>query len=199
MLTVFIRGCRVSVSFFFLAAAALILTEDQSGTALLTFAAAALHETGHLLVMRRFRVRLLQVRFTPFGVDIEKSVGTDRSYPRDALISLSGPLTNLVTAALFYLFGSGCSLFILVNLALALFNLLPIEPLDGGQALYSLLCIRFRPEQSAKAVAVVSFLVLTPLAVVEFIALFRSPWNFSLFLTCVYLMTLLLFKNGRYY
>lgn len=199
MITFFIKGCRISVSFFFVAAAALLLSLDKSGVAALTFLAAALHEGGHFLMMLRFGVHLSQIRVTPFGIDIEKSRCAERTYQRDALISFAGPLANLLAAAAFSACGSRFFLFATVNLALALFNLLPIEPLDGGQALYSLLCIRRSPERAARAVSIVSFVFLTPLAVLGFWILFRSPWNFSLLLVCVYLMFLLVVKSGRYY
>jgi stage IV sporulation protein FB len=195
-----IHNCRITVSFFFVAMVAIVLLEDKSGTSLLAFLAAALHEAGHLIVMRAFGVKPSQIRFTPFGIDIIKSCCVDRSYRRDALISFAGPCANiamfLLLSALQFSIGNS---FMLANLIFALFNLLPIEPLDGGQALYSLLCMKFSADQSAKAVAIVSFAVLTPLAIVGFLTVFRSPGNYSLLLVCGYLMALLLFKNGRYY
>ncbi len=195
-----VKNCRITVSFFFVAMIALVLLEDKSGTALLAFAAAALHEAGHLSVMHIFGVKPSQIRFTPFGIDIVKSCCADRSYQRDVLISLAGPCTNIIAVFLFSALQSATLYrFVLINLIFAMFNLLPIEPLDGGQALYSLLCMKFSADQSAKAVSVISFAVLTPLAVIGFLTVFRSQGNYSLLLVCGYLMILLLFKNGRYY
>lgn len=200
MMSFYIKNCHITVSFFFVAMLAVVLLEDKSGTAILAFSAAALHETGHLVCMHAFGVRALQIRFTPFGIDIEKSCCADRSYQRDALISIAGPCTNVAAALLSGLLQfSMLNRFTVINLFLALFNLLPIEPLDGGQALYSMLCTRFSADRSANIVSVVSFAVLTPLAVAGFLAVFRSPGNYSMLLVCGYLMTLLLFKNGRYY
>lgn len=200
MISFLFKNCRISISFFFIAVVTFLLLEDKSGTAVLAFTAAALHETGHLLLMYRFGVRASQIRFTPFGIDIEKSSCADRTYQRDALISLAGSGVNLAAALLFgVLQFSVFYRFVLINLFLALFNLLPIEPLDGGQAFYSILCTRFSADRSAKIVSIVSFVVLTPLAVVGFLLVFRSPGNYSLLVVCGYLMTLLVFKNGRYY
>lgn len=199
MLNFTFRNCRISVSFLFLAVAALLLWCDKSGIVVLTFIAAALHETGHFIMMQIFGVKLARIRVTPLGIDIEKSSCTERSYQRDALVSFSGPFANLIFAGIFAFFGEYFQLFAIINLALALFNLMPIEPLDGGQALYSLLCIHFSAERSAKAVSIVSFVVLLPLAVYGFLILFQTPWNFSLLAVCIYLMVLLVFKSGRYY
>ncbi|HEX2985539.1 MAG TPA: site-2 protease family protein [Caproiciproducens sp.] len=200
MITFTIKSCKITISFLLIAAAAILLLEDTTGIAALTFFAAFLHETGHLMVMRFLHVYPFQVRFTIFGIDIIKSGNTNRSYIRDVLISLAGPAANLTAALPACLLSNPFGFnFTAVNLILAAFNLLPIEPLDGGQALYSLLCVRFSPERSAHVVSVLSFFVLTPLAAIGFLVVFQSLWNFSLLLICCYLMALLVLKKGRYY
>lgn len=195
-----IKGCQISVSFYFIALLAAILIYDPGGVAFAGILAAALHEAGHLAVMWMFRVKPLYIRFTPFGIDMVKSDCAVHSYWHDVLISLAGPGVNIAVALLMHFFSIQTdNPFLSTNIALALFNLLPIEPLDGGQALYSVLCTKFSTEQSAGAVSILSFLTLMPLAAYSFLILFRSPWNFTLLLTCGYLMVLLVLKNGRYY
>lgn len=75
----------------------------------------------------------------------------------EGLVALAGPLSN-ITIALFFAIvvrvlvanniGSAsfidiASLVVLINLVLALFNLVPIPPLDGSKILFSLLPARF--------------------------------------------------------
>ncbi|WP_312693642.1 metalloprotease [Caproiciproducens sp.] len=195
-----IKNCRVTISFLFIAVLAVFFLFDKSGMAVLGIFSAMLHESGHLAVMFAFGSEPSQIKFTPFGIDMIKTAGMDRSYWRDAAISLAGPGANFAVALLFYIIDAHYfHHFILANLVLAGFNLLPVEPLDGGQALYSVLCIKLNSTQSAKIVSVTSFAVLTPLAIIGFIFLFQSNGNFYLFTVCVYLILLLLLKNGRYY
>ena len=68
-----------------------------------------------------------------------------------ALVALAGPLTNLLLAFIFFLFGhfTGafyydgfggmlCYVGMLLNMGFCLFNLIPIPPLDGSRVLYAL-------------------------------------------------------------
>lgn len=65
--------------------------------------------------------------------------GKQHSIKDDGLISLAGPATNLIMAFLFFiaaLFGAPAiivSYGLLINLWIALFNLIPIGPLDGSK------------------------------------------------------------------
>lgn len=199
MISFTIHNCRISVGFLFLAVFTAFLLCDTSNTAVLWILAAAIHEAGHILVMHAFGAAPVQMKFTPFGIDIVKPPQLSRGYGRDTLISLAGPGANLACAGVLYAFNAKShSAFLLANLVLALFNLLPVEPLDGGQALYSLLCAKYRSDQALKIVSVTSFIVVTPLAIVSFLVLFRSCGNYSLLAVCFYLIFLLLFKKGRY-
>lgn len=76
----------------------------------------------------------------------------------EALVAFAGPLSNIFLAVVFgliirFLVSSGTatiplleilSLIVLVNVTLAVFNLMPIPPLDGSKILYSLLPYRMQ-------------------------------------------------------
>jgi len=195
-----IKSCRITVDFLFVAMLTVLLLGDKTGIAQVGILAAMLHEAGHLTVMHSFGVEPSQIKFTPFGIDIIKSCCVNRSYKRDVLISLAGAGANIAAALVFYFFSrSAVHPFIIANLVIATFNLLPIEPLDGGQAFYSMLCLKLSTDHAAKIVSISSFAVLTPLAILGFLILFHSPGNYYLLIVCIYLISLLLFKNGRYY
>lgn len=76
-----------------------------------------------------------------------------------ALVGLAGPLTNLVLAAIAALLfrllpgisntvSDGLVIFILINVSLFVFNLIPFPPLDGSRVLYA-----FAPEPLQKVMA----------------------------------------------
>ncbi len=187
----------MEVGFPFLAAIALALTLDRSGVALAGLAGAALHEAAHIAAMKAFGELPREMRFTVFGIDIVRR-SERRSYVRDALVSFAGPAANLAAAGLCYaIFQKRFAVFTAVNLLLFGLNIMPVAPLDGGQALRALLLRKTGPEKAEKMVAAVSFFTLIPLAAAGFFVLLRTGRNFTLLLAVCYLAALLLLKRER--
>ena len=192
-----IGDCRITVGFPFLAVIALVLALDRSGVAFIGLVCAALHEAAHIAAMRSTGGMPREMRFTAFGIDLVRP-SEKRSYGRDALVSFAGPAANLAAAGLcFILFQRKFEIFLAANLLLFGLNILPVEPLDGGQALLSLLCLKMEPEKAGGIVSAVSFFALIPLAAAGFFVLLRSRWNFTLLFAACYLTALLLMKRER--
>lgn len=124
------------------------------------FVLVLLHELGHSLMAHEYGLRVRDITLVPFGgiARIEQMPSRPRA---EAMISVAGPLVNLAIALLilplllmvglangssslqdFAQFGIGdVSLtgflfyLLLANLTLAIFNLLPAFPMDGGRIL----------------------------------------------------------------
>jgi len=97
------------------------------------------HEFGHALVARRYGVQTQSIDLWALGgvARLDREPPTPRA---DGLIAVAGPVVSLLigVAALGggVFFGSQPAFFVgVVNLALALFNMLPGAPLDGGRVL----------------------------------------------------------------
>jgi Zn-dependent protease/CBS domain-containing protein len=112
--------------------------------ALLLFASVLLHELGHSLVARAQGISVNSITLFLFGgvASIERESKT----PVEALlVAIAGPCVSLILFGLFLLLTQLSSEFSLlefvssdlarINLVLALFNLIPGLPLDGGQVL----------------------------------------------------------------
>ena len=115
------------------------------GVLALVLVAALIHEAGHCLLLILLGGRITQLRLTLFGAELETD-SRRLSYGAEMLAALAGPAANLLCAAVLTaaekepwqaLMGA--------NITLALFNLLPVRPLDGGRALYQLTAWAFGP------------------------------------------------------
>lgn len=126
------------------------------------FASVLLHELGHAVTARLYGVQTLEMKLWFLG-----GVAQFRDLPRspgaEALVALAGPATSLALGALLWLLlplvhlGSTATTVLaylgVTNVGLAVFNLLPAIPLDGGRVLRSLLAL-VMPRLRATNVAV---------------------------------------------
>src|SRR5215211_4095028 len=165
-------GVRVHWTFFLLLAFFAFLGYQASGSPVGALTAIAfivalfmcvlLHEFGHSLVAQRLGIEIHSITLLPIG-----GVSNLESLPEkpsdEVKITLAGPLVNVVLAPIFFglglLLGAeprmptdlftgigsvGQFFFYLgyLNIILALFNLIPAFPLDGGSILRGLLSTR---------------------------------------------------------
>ena len=103
------------------------------------FASILAHEFGHALVARHYGVRTQSIDLWALGgvARLDRESPTPRA---DGLIAVAGPavslLIGLAATAAWFVLGSDV-LFVIgfVNVVLAVFNMLPGAPLDGGRVL----------------------------------------------------------------
>ena len=193
MLKLRIKGIALEISVLFFAAAVVWLTMDPSHTAALCLLASLMHELGHLGVMLYYGLYPKRIAVGLFGVRMEQQEGVALGYRQQIWLSLAGPAVNLaVGGGLWLIIGFGTAA--AVNLLLAAMNLLPIQALDGGQALYCYLAGRMEEPRAQRIVFVISMAVLLPLATAGFFLLIRSGYNFTLLAACIYLILLLFLR-----
>ena len=188
-------GCRFAIGFSCLAlgtACCLFAGLETGGWLLL---AMLLHEGGHLLALGAFRAPPRLVALSALGCRMELDPQKPLAPAQGAAVSLAGPGTNLLAFGLLSLEGLGGHPFALANLGLGLLHSLPIPPLDGGLALGAFLRQRLEEEKAACWAKMLSLVFLFPLAVLGFLVLLRTRYNFSLLALSVYLMLYLVLKG----
>ncbi|MBV8150472.1 MAG: site-2 protease family protein [Candidatus Eremiobacteraeota bacterium] len=116
-------------------------------TSLFFFASVLIHELAHSVLARSRGIPVRGITLFIFG-GVSQFEGEAEDAPGAAWISAIGPLTSLILAAIFYglyrVSGFGTPLatafgyLAFANFLLAIFNILPAYPLDGGRVLQAL-------------------------------------------------------------
>ena len=129
-------------------------------TSLLLFASIITHELAHSILAIRNNIPVKEITLFVFGG--VSQITKEATRPRtELLIAIVGPLTSLALAGIFYglhllLTGLAASLMqwlALINVALAVFNLIPGFPLDGGRILRALIWQRTDDYHKATRIA----------------------------------------------
>lgn len=171
------------------------------------------HECAHAFAAAKLGYSLNKIVLMPFGAVIDGDLRT-LSAKDELTIALYGPLCNLITAgffvALWWCFpvtyaytDSACY----ASLAIALINLLPAYPLDGGRILRCFLLRIFsktsdqvRAERKAFVICSLITLCFSALFFIAFFCLLRhGEHNLSLCMFGVFLLVGALSKQGANY
>lgn len=123
-----------------------------------------LHEMGHYIVAKHYGYQVDAMLFAVYGAGLQ----TNNAYKAkdDIKISLAGPLVNFALIILsvtfwwivpsLYLFTYD---FVICNIVVMVFNLLPIYPLDGGRILLAVLPKKYNKDKVLKVSHIICFIL----------------------------------------
>ncbi len=149
-------------------------SEALEGVALivLLFACVLMHEYGHALTARRYGIETKHITLLPIGGIAEMERMPEKPI-QELLVALAGPAVNIGIAVVLFVWFKVSNTFpnlsemsdirqasllfnlFAANLTLAVFNLIPAFPMDGGRVLRALLAMRM---ERAKATRVAAFI-----------------------------------------
>ena len=115
-------------------------------------------------------------------------------------VAIAGPVSNLVISIIFWNVNCLPSLRIAIvyaNLLIAMFNLLPIYPLDGGRILKGILHIKFGKWKSRRYTNEISIMLVIILTAIASIAIYYFK-NIAILAIIVYLWVIVLKENSIY-
>ncbi len=185
---------KITLSYPLVAGLTLVLVLDHTGMAFCCVLSAICHELGHIIAIKYYKAPIKAIKLSAFDINIQDLQKCKRPFKAEIIITLSGIFVNIVLFLLAIIVYNSSNLYIMKyfamsNLSLGIFNALPVETLDGGNALQLILQRNF----SDKAVYVItltaSLLCVIPLGIVGFLVLLRSPYNFTILGSALYLIS----------
>lgn len=155
---------------------------------LAVFLCVTLHEFGHALMAKRFNFKTKYITLLPIGglAQMEKLPDDPK---QELLVAIAGPMVNIVLAIILGLAISDFSMevenlmtigahnfliyLVTINIVLAVFNMIPAFPMDGGRVLRALLSFKFKREQATQIAASLGQFIAI---LFVFLGLFYNPF-----------------------
>ncbi len=180
--------CDIFLFIFF----TLIFFIGYIGEYLIIFMSMAFHELAHALAAEITGRKINLIRILPIGLNVLIDGQEYRLFSNMA-IYFSGPFLNIFLCILGLAISpfeivktEYMNFFIISNLYLSIFNLLPVLPLDGGKILNLLLSYRYGLNKAFAYTRRVSFFLTFHIIIVGAIELIISKYNFSLLIIGMY-------------
>lgn len=135
------------------------------------FGTVLLHELGHALAAKRYKIKTKDITLLPIG-GLARLESIPEKPVEELVVALAGPAVNIVIALITWVFvtiptedeliismAKGVNgdnfflVFLIVNIWLAVFNLIPAFPMDGGRVLRAVLAMQFKRNIATKIAA----------------------------------------------
>lgn len=159
----------------------------------ISWCSAGLHELCHIFAGKRLHVPVSGIVFMPFGLCAPLKESFIKQPWKEILMAFAGPLCNLLLALGFEvartqvpspLTGYGRD----VNLAMAVLNLLPCLPLDGGRILRSILNLGTDTLSAYRITTSLSRIIAGGLFTIGIACLITARFQFSFIMIGVFLL-----------
>lgn len=195
-----IHGITFRISFSFFAVILILLTGTKSKYLINTLLFSVIHEIGHLAALKACKVTVGSFSLNLFGAEIKRTDSVTTGYLKDAFISFGGPAVNLLIFIMFrvlYLIYPAAEIktVSLINIYIAIFNLLPLSSFDGGLILCALLSRAFGEKASHKISTLFSYAVCMPFIVLSVAVFIKNHGNIYPAVISIYLLLTLVFKK----
>ena len=192
-MTVEVCRTKIRLEVSFVALICLMLVFCKNTTVVMSLICSAFHECGHLVMMCIFKDAPEKVTMGAFGMRIDRRSGK-LSYKQEALVCMGGIIVNIILAVTCFTvyFFSGYMWAIeaaLINIFIALINMMPVGMLDFSRALSCFLYMKCEIKKAQKISEIISAIFLAVFVSFCVLYCFFVKVNLSLVAVTVYLVT----------
>lgn len=155
-----------------------------------------IHEIGHAVAGIILGIKIKEFAIMPFGFKITFKNNRKKEKIKKLIIALAGPIVNLFIMTLAIIFKLHSSI-VYSNLIIAVFNLIPIYPLDGGRALKSIIGMMTSSQKANEIINKISNITIIILTMTTSILVLYIK-NIFIVAILAYLWYIVIRENKRY-
>lgn len=183
-----IKHTQIYISFTFLALLILFLSIGELNFCILSLSASLIHEFIHLFFIILFSGKISKINLSLFGADIVRHTQHSLTNVKEAVISFSAPVMNILIGIIIFWLNGFFTRFSVVNLTIGVFNILPFFNFDGGRGLKYLLSCRLSERVCDYIIIFLSVGVTIIFSFLSVYIFFNSSKNFILIFLSIYMI-----------
>ena len=163
---------------------------------------AFIHELGHMIAGIILKLKPKSLSFMPFGISI-----TFETYEykklieiKKMLIAIAGPLTNLIICVIVPFLNVDARIKDIItysNILIALFNLIPLYPLDGGRILKGIIRLKYDNIKADGIINKISNILIIILTAISSVLILYFK-NVAILFVLIYLWIIIANENRKY-
>ena len=132
---------NIKIDFYLIISIVILLLFHQAEDFLIFYFFIILHEFSHILIAFFLKIKLIEISFLPFGVNAKFDFINCRK--KEIIVALAGPVFSILLAYYFPQYR-------ISNLFIAIMNMIPIYPLDGGRIVKYIMILKFGTISASK-------------------------------------------------
>jgi Zn-dependent proteases len=171
----------------------LLIIIGFKGKIIIAFMLVVMHECVHFIVAKKLGFKGFDIEILPIGAVLRLQDLDDADPKEDLIISMSGPLFNLIFALIAFLLNlkfNNYYLYLLYmsNLSLGIFNLVPAFPLDGGRIVRDILALKTFYKRANRITVGISYVIGSLMLIYSLVSVFQNKKSISFIIIGVFIL-----------